>query len=520
MESTPFHQPARHYRVRLWIVLALALTLVAGIAIGTLVDGEVKANPVNVVSGGRALAIPSPRQLASEFTGLAKQVEPSVVHIRTDYLAGPGDEEDDQSEEWQKFFQGPHKGVPPRAFRRESSGSGFIVDSSGFILTNYHVVERADHIRVTLPHQPGSEFRARLVGFDKETDLAVIKVDPKGPLPALAFGNSDSVQVGDWAVAIGSPFGLEATVTAGIVSATGRDLEDARQFQKFIQTDAAINPGNSGGPLLNIRGEVIGINTAIATENGGYQGIGFAMPANVAVHVYNQLVKTGKVQRGSIGVGWDKRTQPVTLKAFGYQSGLLVERVEPGGPAEKAGIQAEDILLELDGKPVKDGDELVARISVLPIGSEVTARIDRGGTQLSKKVKIEDRNEVFKNDPRFADDSGTPPKAPAPTRAKPSLFGLGIRPLSSGRLASARIESGMEVIRVEPNSFAEEIGLAQGDILVAVNRQPIRSVADITQLQSKLRPGDPVAFRVMRPEPGARGSNFQSFYRAGTLPWD
>ncbi len=199
------------------------------------------------------------------------------------------------------------------------------MDKNGYILTNNHVVEEADHIKVKIPTDP-TEYRAKLIGFDPETDLAVIKIDAGKPLVPVRIGNSEAVQVGDWAVAIGSPFGLEATVTAGIVSATGRDIAGAQQFQHFIQTDAAINPGNSGGPLLNINGEVIGVNTAIATRSGGYQGVGFALPVNTAAAVYNSIIKTGKMSRGSIGIRFQKYENPQqVLKALGLSQGVVVE---------------------------------------------------------------------------------------------------------------------------------------------------------------------------------------------------
>ena len=230
------------------------------------------------------------------------------------------------------------------------------------------MIEKADSIKVKIPNDQ-DEYRAKLIGYDLETDLAVIKIDTKKPLTPARVGNSEAVQVGDWAIAIGSPFGLEATVTAGIVSATGRDIEGAQQFQRFIQTDAAINPGNSGGPLLNINGEVIGINTAIATQSGGYQGVGFALPVNTAAAVYNSIIRSGKMSRGSIGIQFNKyNNRPELMKGLGLKGGVIVEKVTPGGPAEKGGMKAEDVIVAFNGKPVKDGDDLVNRVSTTPIG--------------------------------------------------------------------------------------------------------------------------------------------------------
>ena len=225
--------------------------------------------------------------------------------------------------------------------RERSLGSGVIVDPRGYIVTNNHVVDKADRIRVNLMGDPETvTYPATVVGVDPETDLAVIKIDAKKPLPAARLGNSDAMNVGDWVLAIGSPFGLNETVTAGIVSAIGRNIVPGRQFESFIQTDAAINPGNSGGPLVNMNGEIIGINTAIYTSGGGYQGVGFAMPSNTVVNVYNQLISPEhKVMRGSIGVQFNAVANPAVARVYGVNSGVTIASVTPNGPAEKAGLK-------------------------------------------------------------------------------------------------------------------------------------------------------------------------------------
>jgi serine protease Do len=308
-------------------------TLSLGILIGTFLDRGVLAEKEHAASGGDPLAIPSPVELSTAFTELANRLEPSVANIQTDFVRKPSEtehkfsqpgpkefEEDDQGMELFRRFFGH---MPPP--RREATGSGVIVDSDGYILTNFHVVDGADRIRVKLSGEP-TEYEAKMIGTDKETDLAVIKIEVPRKLVAAKIGNSDSVQVGDWAVAIGSPFGLAATVTAGIISAKERDsteVQGAEAFQHFLQTDAAINPGNSGGPLLNINGEVIGINSAIATQVGTYQGVGFALPINMAVKVYNQLIKTGRVTRGSIGVFLEGEPKPELLKVYGAKHGAF-----------------------------------------------------------------------------------------------------------------------------------------------------------------------------------------------------
>src|SRR5208283_624123 len=333
-------------------------TLSIGIVIGTLINSGVKAAKDNQVAPGAApLVIPNPVELSSTFTQIAKQVEPSVVNISTTYLPKapvrstprggkrqmtPPDDQDQgdnggMDEFFYRFFGGsPFGNEAPDMPQRKGTalGSGVVVDRAGYILTNNHVVDKADRIRVKF-HGDVAEYEAKLVGTDPSTDLAVIKVTGKSGLEPAKIGNSDGVQVGDWAVAIGSPFNYQETVTAGIISAKDREVDASMQFQHFLQTDAAINPGNSGGPLLNMRGEVIGINTAIASRSGAYEGIGFALPINTAVMVYNAIIKEGKVTRGGVGIAFGQSDDPTTaanLKASGVSEGVFVQSVTPGGP--------------------------------------------------------------------------------------------------------------------------------------------------------------------------------------------
>jgi len=514
------------------------------VLVGTLVSTTATAAKGQAVApDATPLVIPSAAALPNEFTKIAKMMEPSVVNITTDYVpkaqpqarrrgAPAPDAEEGGDEEgmdlFRRFFRGPggEQAVPrggERQAPREATGSGFVVDRNGYIVTNYHVVEKADTIKVKFSGD-ATEYKAKVIGTDFETDIAVIKIDAKRPLQAVKVANSDGVQVGDWAVAIGSPFGLAATVTAGIVSATGRDLPSAEQFQHFIQTDAAINPGNSGGPLLNINGEVIGVNTAIATQSGGYQGIGFALPANQMVRSYNSIIQYGRVKRGSIGVSWNRNEKPEVLKASGFTNGVLVGAVTKDGPAEKAGIKGEDIIVAIDGKNIKDGEELVSKVSEMPIDSSMKLTIDRAGKKMDVTVKVMDREEVFKDDPRFArhrTDTPTPEKVEG-TSAK---FGIMIRPMSDAereplKLGDAR---GIYITKVEPGSFAAEIGIQERDVVISVNRQPVTSPDDLRKIQGTLKPGDAVAFRVMRPSqarrPGGEGApSFTAFFAAGTLP--
>jgi serine protease Do len=529
---------------KLLSISLLLFTLSIGILIGTLMTTGVNAARSQVAApDATPITIPNAVKAPNnQFVELAKRMEGSVVNISTEYTpkaAGrrrgqpaPDEEEGGSEEEgadlFRRFFgnRAPEGGLPPRAYRRSATGSGFIVDKNGYILTNFHVVEKADSIKVKIPNDQ-EEYRAKLIGYDPETDIAVIKIDAKRALPPARIGNSDAVQVGDWAIAIGSPFGLEATVTAGIVSATGRDVPGAEQFQRFIQTDAAINPGNSGGPLLNINGEVIGINTAIATQSGGYQGVGFALPANAAAAVYNSIIRSGKMSRGSIGIQFSKANQrPELMKGLGLTAGVIVIKVTPGGPAEKGGMKDEDVIVGFNGKPVKDGDDLVNRVSTTPIGSTATVTVDRGGKKLDLQLTIADREEqLAAADPRYTkrDES----EAPGKNEAKSARFGISLRPTSDVEKQNAELggRGAVVITQVQEGSFADEIGLQEKDIVVSINRQPVASADDVRALQAKLKAGDAVAFRILRPEAAGRDRNgsptvsqYSGQYVAGTLP--
>jgi len=527
----------------------LVFTLAIGIVIGTVINtGVFAARAQTAAPDATPLVIPAARKTDNDLAKLVKMVEPAVVNISTDYTARPaataqrkgrpapqqededGGGDDNSMDLFRRFFKGLPD-MPQRPYKGGGTGSGFVVDKNGYILTNNHVVEKADHIKVKFPHDQ-TEYRAKLIGTDIETDVAVIKIDAGKPLQAIKIGNSDGVQVGDNAIAIGSPFGLEASVTSGIVSATGRDV-GAQQFQRFIQTDAAINPGNSGGPLLNQWGEVIGINTMIATQSGGYQGIGFALPVNTAVNVYNSIIRTGKVSRGSIGITFKKYDQNQTLlKALGIKEGVIVEGVMKGSPSEKAGMKPEDIIVAFNGQPVKDGDDLVQRVSSSPIGSATTVTVDRSGKRMDLKVVIGDREEQLaaNDDPRYSkhkEGSDEPNGVSSDDKQARAKFGVSIRNLTEAEKENTSLEEkrGVVVTQVQENSFAEDVGLQDRDIIVSINRQPVNSVEDVRRIQGTLKPGDPVAFRVMRAaavpgqgQRGARASQYTGFYITGTLP--
>jgi serine protease Do len=531
----------------------LLVTLSVGIVIGTLLNSGVHAaRGQSVAPDATPLVVPHSMEAGNEFTKLAKKLEPSVVNITAEFTPKPEptagrrrgkqadpdeDDDDNNSDLFRRFFggqggqggQGGGGAVPEQAFRHEQSGTGFIVDKNGYVITNKHVVSEengglVDHIRVKL-NNDSTEYRARVIGVDAETDLAVIKIEPRAPLTPVNIANSDSVQVGDWAVAIGSPFGLEETVTAGIVSATGRGSIGS-QFQRFIQTDAAINPGNSGGPLLNIRGEVIGINTMIATQNGGSQGVGFALPMNMAVRVYNDIIRDGHVTRGSIGVTWDPRSStPEIMKALGVGHGVIIGDIQKGGPADKAGVHADDIILGLNGQDIKDGDELVARVADISVGSPVTLNIDRDGKKMDFKLVIQNRAELYKD--RLPGNQIIP-EEPAKPEAGPTTgqvrFGISGRPVDEEERGLTPDKHGVAITYIEPGSFAEEIGMMDHDIIIAINRQPVSSVDDIRKVQQTLKAGDPVAFRVVRKQQIGRAgrgrgtSASTTMFLSGTLP--
>lgn len=510
----------------------LAATLGVGILIGTLINTNAHAQRGQAARDATPLVVPKATAIGNEFTKLARALDPSVVNITAEVTPkvqpsrnrqknAPQEDEpdDDTSDLFRRFFGGQGEGLPQTPRRREQSGTGFIVDKNGYIITNNHVVDGVDRIKVKL-HGDETEYRAKLIGTDRETDIAVIKIDAKRSLAPVTIGNADSVQVGDWAVAIGSPFGLEATVTAGIVSALGRE-NIGGQFQRFIQTDAAINPGNSGGPLLNIKGEVIGVNTMIATQSGGYQGIGFALPINAAARVYNQIIRDGRVARGSIGISWQRDTKPETLKALGVDRGVIVGDVKKGGPADQAGVKSDDIILGYNGQPIKDGDDLVSRVAETPVGLQATLNVDREGKKLNLVVTIQDRTKVFSDDPRVAGSNAAPNGGDKPESAQ-AKFGISIRPASDEELQLTPDKRGVFVTRVETDSFADDVGMMEHDIIVSINRQPVGSIEDIRKIQQGLKPGDAVAFRIVRELPGVRSKSAQpgttTLFLSGTLP--
>lgn len=532
-----------------FVVLAtLSVAIIAGSFAAHGVRGQENQNSS---SDATPLKVFNSTVAPNEFVKIAKQVGPAVVNINTQTLpkqsANPmgrnphsrvqpnqqNPDDDDQGDQQQgqgqgqggfqdffnRFFGGQAPGGPDGGDNggggvQESLGSGFIVDPKGYIITNNHVVDKADKIFVKLSTDPDNQDEgrpARVIGVDKATDLAVIKIDTSSPLPTVKMGNSDSAQVGDWVEAIGSPFALSQTVTAGIISAKNRTIEPGAsgQFQHFIQTDAAINPGNSGGPLLNMNGEVVGVNTAIFTQSNGYQGIGFAMPSNLVVEVYNDLVSAShKVTRGSIGIEFREGLSGAVNRVYGFKNGVLVQRVHPGGPADKAGLKVGDIIVTIDGRSIKDGDDLVNEIASRRPGSTARLGYLRDGKQADTTVTIGDRDKVFA-------DLGTQQSENAPEDkgdAGETKLGVVVHDISPATTAKLHV-SGVVVQSVRSGSFADLQGLEPGLVITRINKQSTSTKDQFDAIVGKLKSGDDVVFEVIDPRHPDSGVN----YLGGTL---
>jgi serine protease Do len=423
------------------------------------------------------------------FVELAKHLNPAVVNISSNQVEGKaapsrspfGREENDPFQEFfDRFFGG--RGGPRR--QRSGLGSGFIINPTGFIVTNNHVVEGATEIKVTLATK--EEFDATLVGRDPKTDLALIKVKSPKPLPTVPFGNSDALEVGEWVLAIGNPFGLGHTVTSGIVSAKGRII-GAGPYDDFIQTDASINPGNSGGPLFNMRGQVIGINTAIVS---GGQGIGFAIPINLAKEVLLQLHDKGNVTRGWLGVAIQS-ISPDLLKAFNLEDthGALVSDVMADGPAAKAGLQRGDVIIGFQGNKVQDSTELPRMVAAIAPGTKVQVEVLRGAKKMTIPVTLG----------TLAEEKEASAAKLQPSDVEESV-GLRVEAITPELARSLRLDNtkGVVVSRVTPDSPAAEAGIQRGDIVREVNRQPVTDMESYSEATSHLTPNTPALFLLER----------------------
>jgi serine protease Do len=435
---------------------------------------------------GPALAKSAP----PDFVELAKKLKPAVVNISTTKVVGQQQPSRRQqanpfgNDPFEDFFEKFFQDAPRRPFKQRGQGSGFII-GDGYIFTNNHVVSGADEITVKL--SDGREFKGQVKGADEKLDLALIRIETKESLPVAPLGDSDAIEVGEWVMAIGNPFGLAQTVTAGIISAKGRWIGSG-PYDDFLQTDASINPGNSGGPLFNAKGEVIGINAAIVA---GGQGIGFAIPINMAKAVLSQLKETGKVTRGWLGVS----VQPVTPElaaSFGMkgEKGALISEVMKESPAEKAGLKVGDIILAFDGKPIKDMHELPRIAAVTPVGKKAVVKVLRNGKTLEKTVTIERMTDGVTG-------GGEPARQDAAVQAK---LGIVVADLTKELAARLRTNEtrGVVVMEVKPGSAADEAGISQGDIIKQINTTPVNSAKEYAKVVSTLKKGATVPFLVRR----------------------
>jgi serine protease Do len=428
-----------------------------------------------------------------DFTDLVEKQGGAVVNISTSQSVRnpllpqiPNLQEDDPFYEFFRRFI-PQPGQP-REFQSQSLGSGFIVSQDGYIMTNAHVVEAADEITVKLTDK--REFKAKVIGADRRTDLALIKIDASG-LPAVKFGDPNKLRVGEWVLAIGSPFGFENTVTAGIVSAKGRSLPQ-ENYVPFIQTDVAVNPGNSGGPLFNLRGEVVGINSQIYSRTGGFMGLSFAIPIDVANDIANQLRTAGKVTRGRIGVV----IQPVSKEladGFGLSrsQGALVNSVEKGGPADKAGIEPGDVILRFDGKPVSSSEDLPRIVGSTRPGAKVNMQVWRNKGARDVQVVVAEMQDEKAT--RQASRRGSKP--PAVTQ---SQHGLTLSELTDAQRGELKVNGGVLVENVQGQGAAARAGIRRGDVILAVNNQDVKTVEQFNQMMGQFDKGRIVALLVRR----------------------
>jgi serine protease Do len=465
--------------------ILIALLLVGGIlGLGYGMSTAIKPHGPSTASASTLSETP---MVPANFSDLAEKVRSGVVNVQVvkkvknigfgfRQFGNPFGEKNPFGD----FFGPFSEGNPPGGFEQRGVGSGFVMNREGYILTNNHVVEDADQIKVKLAK--GKEYEGKVVGRDPKTDLALIKINGSSDLQPLTLGNSDDLKVGSWVVAVGSPFGLEQTVTAGIVSAKGRVIGSG-PYDNFIQTDASINPGNSGGPLINMKGEVVGINTAIIASG---QGIGFAIPINMAKEIAPQLQEKGHVTRGWLGVSIQEMT-PELAKSFGLKEkkGALVAEVVSGSPAEKAGIEQGDVIVEFDGKEITESKDLPRMVALTPVGKAVILKLSRSGKVLDRQVKVgemEEKTEVVKTH-STKKSLGITVQNVTPEIAK----GLGLKK-----------ETGVVVTRVEPGSPAADAGIQTGDVIHEVNRKPVKNVEDFIQKVEKAKDQDHVLLFLQR----------------------
>lgn len=501
-------------RLRVWMLGFAAACLASGIAFGFLIGGRFTAIAEDPENPRIA-----PETLSASFAEVARRVEPAVVNIDTkgkvpevalkeDKSAPPADgaTPDDILE----FFK---KQLPRRP--SYAVGSGFIVEKSGYILTNFHVVE--DSSRITVRLQNGEEYLGKIIGTDEETDLAVLKVEAGKELPTVKFGDSEAVQVGDWVLAIGSPFGLAQSVTAGIISQTKRETPYASVFQKFIQTDAAINRGNSGGPLLNMNGEVIGVNSQIATTTGDFNGIGFALPAKEAAYVYRQILTNGKVRRGYLGVNLDSvKSEFAKVYGLSEPKGAIVTDIRDKlGAAGKAGLLTGDVIVEYGGEQVGSAQDLIGKVASTEPGKEINVVYlrENAGGGLERKTTIVRLGERPSNN--TIGEADTPKKLPTTQNvSQVSPLGLGLAELTPQLATAYKLEGqkGVLVKSIDPASFIADVktstgsdAITPGDLIQRINRQNVGDLKSFNEIVGKLKTGDAVVLHIANYSRQTRG---------------
>jgi serine protease Do len=470
----------KHFKKIVIALLMVGALVGFGYGVSTAVKNNTTPNST-VVTNSDIPMVPA------NFSELAENIRPGVVNIQVikkiknidfgfrHFSGAPFGEKNPFGD----FFGPFSEENPPRGFEQRGVGSGFVMNRDGYILTNNHVVEDADQIKVKLTS--GKEYDGKIVGRDPKTDLALIKIEASSDLQPLSLGNSDDLKVGSWVVAVGSPFGLEQTITAGIVSAKGRVIGSG-PYDNFIQTDASINPGNSGGPLINMKGEVVGINTAIIASG---QGIGFAIPINMAKEIAPQLQEKGHVTRGWLGVSIQEVT-PALVKSFDLKEkkGALVAQVISGSPAEKAGIEQGDVIVEFDGKEVTDSKDLPRIVASTPIGKAVTIKLLRNGKALDRQMKVGEMEEKVE-------------VAKAPSHKSLGITVQNLTPEITKGLGLKK-DTGVVVTRVEPGSPAADAGIQTGDLVQEVNRKPVKNVEDYVQKVEKAKGQDNILLLIQR----------------------
>jgi serine protease Do len=484
----------RSFKVGIIAGVFLVIGVLAGIVFSSRLDWlpSAASGPADAPAVPAAPALDGPAP--PNFVQVAKAVMPAVVNISTTRVVrsqGGNSPLDDPF--FRQFFgdQFPHQFRMPREQRESSLGSGVIVSPDGYIITNNHVIAKADEIKVLLNDR--REFSGKVVGTDPKTDIAVVKINARN-LPTIPWGDSDKLEVGEYVLAIGNPFGLNQTVTQGIVSAVGRANVGIADYEDFIQTDAAINPGNSGGAMVNVRGQLVGINTAIFSRSGGYMGIGFAVPSDMARSVMDSLIKNGKVIRGWLGVSIQEVT-PDLAKQFGMKEarGALVSEVIPDSPAAAAGLQSGDIITAFEGKPVDSPSLLRNVVAQVPVGTTVKIEVLRDKKTVTLKAKIAEQPQDMSQP-----DGGETAQGEGEDTALSGVEVHVLTPEIANQLGLHAGVTGVVVTGVEEGSAAEDAGLQEGDVITEINRHPVRNVGDFTRLSKKLSDKDSALLFVIR----------------------